>query len=209
MRWIDWNKAIRSTRVCAPTAACPDYNLLIMQSKHEGFHHWHAELPLSSGRARAPSALCFTLILAHDQVSVIDYLCWFPHPFRGAEGAGSNSKGSTSKFPRNHPVPSSPSWTALLGGHSGKGSWSLHPVQDTAAINTWVTNKCVVKGTLIASFVRRVSLWQRRETFVSLFHRWPHGALDKSPPPCFNWPQRQLCYSRSVCSCGSPNLLPG
>lgn len=31
-------------------------------------------------------------------------------------------------------------------------------VQDTAGINTWVTNKCVVKGALIASFVRRVSL---------------------------------------------------
>lgn len=63
-------------------------------------------------------------------------------------------------------------------------------VQDTAGINTWVTNKCVVKGTLIAGFVRRVSLWQRRETFVSLFHRWPHRALDKSPPSCFNRPKR-------------------
>lgn len=38
-----------------------------------------------------------------------------------------------------------------LGNHG-------NTVQDTAGINTWVTNKCVVKGTLIASFVRHVSL---------------------------------------------------
>ena len=31
-------------------------------------------------------------------------------------------------------------------------------VQDTKGINTWLTNKCVVKEALIASFVRRVSL---------------------------------------------------
>lgn len=82
-------------------------------------------------------------------------------------------------------------------------------VQDTAGINTWVTNKCVVKRALIASFVRRLSLWQKRETFVSLFHRWPHRALDESPPPCFNWPQRQRHHSRSICSCLAPNLRLG
>ena len=86
----------------------------------------------------------------------------------------------------------------LLGGHSGMAHGLDNTLRDAAGINTRVTNKCVVKGILIACFVGRVSLWHRRETFVSLFHRWPHGALDESPPPCFNWPLRQWSYSYLV-----------
>lgn len=125
--------------------------------------------------------------------------------------SGSSSKESPSKFYRNrletvaHRLPS---LEDILGMAHGL---VIHDntVQDTAGINTWVTNKRVVKRTLIGSFVRRVSLWQRRETFVSLFRRWPHRAPDGSPPPCFNWPQRQRWYTCSICNCCSPSLLLG
>lgn len=53
-----------------------------------------------------------------------------------------------------HRLPSLEDGLEMAPGVVGHGN----TVQDTAGINTWVTNKCVVKGTLIASFVRRVSL---------------------------------------------------
>ena len=125
--------------------------------------------------------------------------------------SGSSSKESPSKFNRNCPerslmdCPPWRTWLEMAPGLVNHGN----TVQDTAGINTWVTNKCVVKGALIAGFVRRVSLWQRRETFVSLFHRWPHGAPDESPPPCFNRPQRQQHHSRSICRLLAPRSTTG
>lgn len=143
----------------------------------------------------------------------------FPLPRQRGKGRGvgssssssSSGKESPSKFNRNCPERSlmdCPPWRTWLEMAPGLVSHG-NTVQDTAGINTWTTNKCVVKGALIASFVRRVSLWQRRETFVSLFHRWPHGALDESPPPCFNRPQRQQHYSRSICRLMAPQSTTG
>lgn len=104
---------------------------------------------------------------------------------------GRATRAAPSKFSRilpgtvPHPLPSLEDVLGMAHGRVKRPN----TVPDTAGINTWVTNKCVVKGTLIGSFVRRLSLWQRRETFVSLFHRWPHRASDGSPPPRFNRPE--------------------
>lgn len=68
MRWIDWNKAIRSTRVCAPTAAYPDYNLLIMQGKHEGSSLTRWAPPLLWQGKGSISCLFYIDFNTHDQV---------------------------------------------------------------------------------------------------------------------------------------------